>query len=274
MKWLLESFAFAQPAELDRPIFLVGCAKSGTSMLGAIFSMHPDIGPKSPHANKFESAQRFLNSLVDPHVHAVVAHEMEYKEVWDKYLPVENVSLRIGNGLILEENPLTTRQTRRLVGELTRDFHAARFFSKQPFNTFRVKFLRQVFPNCKIICIHRDGRDVVSSWGREQNRWELFGGFDAAIRTFSSKWNEAVEYVEDKKRELEIYTLRYEDLVSDPRQALQNIFEACELSYVPQIYDSLELACQVGLWKVRIPPEHHQLLGDLLDRNLTRLGYY
>jgi hypothetical protein len=57
---------------------------------------------------------------------------------------------------------------------------------------FRIHVLRDLCPQAKIAAIHRDGRDVVSSWGRKQNRWEQFGGYEPAIKMMARRWNEAI----------------------------------------------------------------------------------
>lgn len=259
--------------KLKKPIFLVGCGKSGTTMLGLIFSFHPDIGPKNSHAQKYNNLQSFLDSLVDLKVHGTVAHEMEEKPLWDKYLPIKGVDFRIGKELTLLSNPLSRFQTKMLINEITGNFNEKRFFSKQPFNTFRIHVLREIFPDAKILAIHRDGRDVVSSWGRESNRWEQLGGYEKGIPVFAQKWNEAVSHIEEHKESLNLYTFKYEDLISNPTHEIKKMFNYCELDYCPEIFDNLLLSDRSGKWKSRIPNELHPLLLEFTEQELNRLGY-
>ena len=68
---------------LDRPIFLVGCSKSGTSILGLIFSYHPKVGPKNRSQGDYRSLAEFSCALLEDRVQDRVAHQMEEKAVWD-----------------------------------------------------------------------------------------------------------------------------------------------------------------------------------------------
>ena len=86
---------FRKPPVLDRPIFVVGCGKSGTTMLGILFSMHPDVGPPLGEREKYSTAQEFLDAMLETGSFSRAANELERKKVWDKYFPVL-ADLRIG----------------------------------------------------------------------------------------------------------------------------------------------------------------------------------
>ncbi len=259
------------PPTLGRPIFEVGCAKSGTTFLSLLLSMHPEVGPDAPDASQYK-AQEYLNAMLDEQLFEPVAHRIERKEVWDRYFPM-TVPLRIGAELTMYKNPLNIEQTNRLIGELTGDLIKPRFLSKAPFNTFRIHVLREIFPECKLIAIHRDGRDVIASWGRKANRWETFGGYHKAIEIFARKWNESIDHIEAYKDELDILTLRYEDLVTNLPCELQRVLDHCQLDYLPHKYDSLIPQPQVGKWIEIIPTQYHRLCNDLTTRNRHRLRY-
>lgn len=283
-KWLLQSnllFTLRDrmvPAssvpELDRPIFLVGCGKSGTSVLGMLLLAHPQLGPKIAPTRDAVALQLQLNSMTNDVFFGPIATEMEQKHVWDPFFPVDGVDLRIGKELTLMHNPLSMKARSRLIAKLTKKFEQQRFFNKAPFNTFRVHVLRELFPTAKLIAIHRDGRDVVASWGRKQNRWQHFGGYKNAINVMSRKWTEAVNHIERYRDELDIKTLRHEELVSDPQEVLRNIMEFCELPYKPELYDDVELTCRTGIWRDQIPVEFHLLLKSLTEegRRLIAVG--
>jgi hypothetical protein len=261
---------------LDKPIFLVGCSKSGTTLLGALFTFHPDVGPKLPgDINRYSSYQELLDEVLKDKDGFFIktAYAIEQIHLWEKYFPFAQVKLNIGKELALYENPLTERQTRTFLRLLSRNFHDARFFTKQPWNTFRVHMLRQIFPDAKIIAIHRDGRDVVTSWGRYKDRWNDFGGYANAITTFSRKWSEAIDHIEVHKQELDIYTIRYEDLLRNHTEALRKLFAFCELPYPEGIYEQLTFTANDGKWKKLIPSEFHPHLQKQTAHNLERLGY-
>ena len=256
---------------LDRPIFEVGCGKSGTTFLSLLLSMHPEVGPDAPDSTQYKP-QEYLNAMLDEQLFEPVAHRIERKEIWDRYFPV-TVPLRIGAELTMYKNPLNSEQTNRLIVELTSDLTKPRFLNKAPFNTFRIHVIKEMFPECKLIAIHRDGRDVIAAWGRKANRWETFGGYQKAIEIFARKWNESIDHIEAYKDELDILTLRYEDLVTNLPSELQRVLDHCELDYLPHKYDSLVPQPQFGKWKEIVPAQYHHLCNNLTARNRQRLGY-
>jgi hypothetical protein len=293
----------------DRPIFLVGCGKSGTSILGLLFFAHPDVGPKAawPQPNSSyrsetlrcrsekmgarssanetrdskpsvvpatgaDVLQAQLNSMTSDSVFGPAATAMEQKDTWDRFFPIRGVDLRIGKELTLLRNPLSWRSRRRLIARLTKNLAERRFFNKAPFNTFRVHAIRELFPNAKLIAIHRDGRDVVGSWGRKQNRWQHYGGHKNAIQVMSRKWMEAVDHIERYREELDIKTIRYEQLVADPQAILRDVMDFCELPYRPELYDGLNLTSRSGMWRERIPSEFHTLLTSLTEEGRQKIA--
>lgn len=262
-----------RPSPLERPVFLVGCSKSGTTMLGLILSCHPDLGPANPFLSRFGNLQAMLDAVLEDKVFDPIAHELEHKQLWDTFFPANHVPLRTGSELALTTNPLTPKRTRELCRALAALCPTGRLFCKGPFLSFRIHVLRELFPKARIVAIHRDGRDVVSSWGRKQKRWETMGGFGAAIEVLARKWNETIDHVEDARRELDLLTLRYEDFIAEPDATLQTICKYCALNYDGDLFGGLSLRQSVGLWRERIPAEHHRQLQDSTRRNRLRLGY-
>ena len=130
-----------------------------------------------------------------------------------------------------------------------------------------------MFPDARFIAIHRDGRDVIASWGRKGNRWKQFGGFASAIETFGKKWSDAVEHLEEYRAAFQIEVCRYEDLVQAPTHELQRLLSACDLPACESITENLELRSTPSLWRSRIPEEYHDLTEQVTAQMRTRLGY-
>ena len=243
-------------------------------MLGMIFLHHAQLGPKSELTQQFSSAGSGTAALLNDQCFDRIAHEMESKSLWDRFFPMQEVSLRIGKELTLLQNPLAPEAMRHLMTELAKPTAPSeRLFSKHPANCFRLHALREIFPTAKLIVIHRDGRDVIASWGRKGNRWHRFGGFEAAIETFARKWNETVDHVELYRDQLGVEVVRYEDLVREPIPVLRRLFQFCEIDESPDFVHRIALRQELGLWKSRVPNEFHPLLENLTARNRERLGY-
>lgn len=127
---------------IKNPIFVVGAARSGTTMLSEhVLAHHPDVAfwSEPAHIWRYGHAYRFLDRLtardVTPKVRAFI-----------------------------------TQQFAEFLGESGK----ARFMEKTPSNCFRLPFILEIFPDARFVHIFRDGRDAASSalirWKGETKR--------------------------------------------------------------------------------------------------------
>lgn len=257
---------------LERPIFLVGCGKSGTTLLSLLMLLHSKVGPKGPDQDKY-NPQQYLDLLLTQKGFDRTAHLVERKDVWDRYFPVLT-ELRIGKELELKKSPLSPDQVTELKKELTVEFSQDRYLGKQPFNTFRIHVLRELFPDCHIVAIHRDGRDVAASWGnRVAHGWQKFGGYENALKVYARKWSEAVNHIETYKNELDVFVIRYEDLVMNTSHTLKEVFSHVDLEYEQAVYDTISVQNNIGNWIERIPVQYHQNINELTSETRVKLAY-
>jgi hypothetical protein len=180
------------PAPEPRPIFVVGCPRSGTTMLRQILDSHPSIscGPES----------RFLWGL--------------------RVIEERNWPTLVGFGLSLDE----WRQNCR---ELFESFHRhyadsqgkRRWADKSPDYALMLDWVNELYPEAQIIHIVRDPRDVIDAWRRFYGNAGIHRGARAWVRYVRAAHEFARAQVEDKMTEL-----RYEDLVRDPEQVLRKLF--------------------------------------------------
>jgi LPS sulfotransferase NodH len=223
-------------AVIDRPAFIIGCARSGTSILGEAVAAHPRaiylfeasdvwsgvIGERPDHRLREEDAT--------PSVVAAVRHEL------------------------LEAAHEAARETGRHP-------HDAVLVEKNPKHVIRIPFLNAVFPDARFLHIVRDGRDVTASlmfrnrgerWGHlETPGWrELLARFPTQnhIRC-AHQWRDAMAIARHDvvalglkpDRYLEV---RYEDLVRDPKPVIARVLallglpDAAEVdAFLPRIQD-------------------------------------
>jgi hypothetical protein len=133
---------------MERPIFLIGAARSGTTILAQILAAHPDVA--------------FWN---------------EPRYVW-----------RHGNHQAIDDRRQSDEATpevadyiRRRFGRFLDDSGRARFLEKTPGNCFRVGFMYQIFPTALFLHLQRDGRNVAAS---ALNRWCSEPDDSAILRRF------------------------------------------------------------------------------------------
>ena len=130
-----------EPSEVNRPIFVVGCHRSGTSMLRRSLDSHPriSVGPEDPTL--------FWLSRTDTDL---------------------TRERRAGYGYTEEE---WLGMIHDLVEKVHTRYSAnqgkTRWASKHPENARIINYLNRIFPTCQVIHIVRNPRDVLASSRRK-----------------------------------------------------------------------------------------------------------
>jgi hypothetical protein len=175
------------------------------------------------------------------------------RQVWNKYF---EPYIHVTNLDVTDE---VMNYYRSIVAQIQRVNNRPRFVSTTPEHSFRVLALNAIFPDAKFIHIIRNQRIVscsmfVKSMDEKsisnddpyfQNLDRILGSIRYSESSESSESSELVNYelavqiIITKAREAISFRgqryleLRYEDLVSDPRQSLIRILSFCELSQNP-----------------------------------------
>jgi hypothetical protein len=154
---------------VDRPVFIVGCGRSGTTILGTALSKHRHIA--------------YLN---------------EPDHLWTRAYPEADVwtarARARGGRLALTAADVERRKSRKL-GRLFR-FEAIRagrpvLVEKLPVNNFRLDFIHRIFPDARFVHIYRNGLEVARSiekvcqqglaawFGADSYKWDELAGYAA-----------------------------------------------------------------------------------------------
>ena len=230
-------------ATLKAPIFIVGCSRSGTTVTYETISSAPSL-----HSIGYELPQMW-NSLFGPHTnnwHSEAASEKDACEAHRK-LASSYFLARFGSGVVLDKTCI---------------------------NVLRIPYLLKLFPDARIVYIHRDGPDNISSlidgWrdgrfnlrqflgdspekveinGGEFESWHFF--LPAGWRDYNKKnleevcayqWVTANSMALEAKRNVpaeQWISLRYEDIFVDPINMYKRAFERLDLRFS----DAVEERC-------------------------------
>ncbi|MAQ93795.1 MAG: hypothetical protein CMM84_09765 [Rhodothermaceae bacterium] len=117
-------------AALDKPLVVLGAARSGTSMTSRVLMRHPDV-----------------------------AFWMEPKYMWKVGRPLAPDDVRTAD----EATPSVRKYIRKQFEAFAEKEGKPRFMEKTPSNCFRVPFVHAVLPEAKFLHVVRDGRDVTRS---------------------------------------------------------------------------------------------------------------
>jgi len=286
-------------SSIEKPIFITGLGRSGTTLIHTMLSTHPQVNwlsllcgkfPKRPYLN------RWLMSAIDvPIVNIYLRRRfvpLENYAFWDFYFPgfsmpnrdlvASDVSLRTKRALRTVASELLTAKRRRLLVKIT--------------GMPRMSFLRNVFPDAKFIHVIRDGRAVADSrmntfwkgwqglniWpgkmpAEYQEEWERHHHSFVALAGI--EWKTHLDYVEVLKKDfpdISICQVRYEAFCADPIAELRRIANHCELSW-PKDYDRAirkqYVHSENEKWKKDLTDAQRKILEDVLRPYLIKYGY-
>ena len=291
---------------VDKPIFIIGSPRSGTSILYNTFRRHPDLAYICQGHNLFPHCAVFadrLFRLLGAHLSLDVParargtwatlqwqrggyYYSEGNRVWNLFDSRRNINTT-GHEIAIQEKEFY----QRFVKKILRTSGKKRFVNKTPALSLRVAYLTKIFPDAVFIHILRDGRAVARSimekfeeFSFRPKDWiadpELVGQLDGASRIVQCglMWLATVRTVQSSLFELEArqsLTLRYEDLISDPATTLKQAYSVCDLnsSFRIDISDINFYNNRNDKWKSELDRDEIRQLEALLGPTLSKLGY-
>jgi omega-hydroxy-beta-dihydromenaquinone-9 sulfotransferase len=299
----------ARRVEIDT-VFILGPARSGTTLLYKGLCLHPDVAFISnwsahfPRLPVVAALNRAARRLPDRARHAWFgggSNAYVYgtsRRLVDRMFPapVEGEPLYTRAGVERPGGPTPARVDPR--SALPAAFGAIRslgtgscLVTKRIANNLRIPLLHQIFPNARFVVLVRDGRAVADSlsrvdwWDRSFVWW--FGGTPERWRAegkdpwemCARNWVEELAAIEEGLRsvpEPQVVRLRYEDLVAEPASGFQRV---AELVGLPD--DATWQASLAGLpisdkndgWRTRLEQGVAERITEIQWRDLDRHGY-
>ena len=212
-----------------KPVFIGGCHRSGTTLLGALLGAHPSCLTTPESQFKTDA----LSGVGLP------ANNTELQGVLKSVLKARSFARWGVNGTMLERaDGEEWRDYADFLRQLVKGYgpQAGRssfelWVDHTPKNVRHLTTLFSLFPNARAIHIVRDGRGVAASvlpldWGPNTiiaaaHWWIHHIAFGLAAETF---------YGENR-----VLRVRYEDLVTKPKAELERICEWLDIEYVGEM---------------------------------------
>ncbi len=268
----------------EEPIFVVGCRRSGTSLLRDLLRSHPDLSFPLPSffIPKLYRLYGDPGGEAEAQRLAAIILRFDWVRRWE-----------------LEANPSDFSSCRSYREVVSRLFEAwarkegkRRWGDKTPDYVADIPTILEIFPSAKIIHIYRDGRDVALSWVQSQ-----FGAYN--IFSAADQWNRCVNAGRTAGAGLrpESYLeVGYETLLSEPEVTLRRICGFLGESFyssmlkpnflVPRHYplwfgerkptwvsDREIVRSNSGKWKTAMTPSDRVLFESVAGELLRTLGY-
>ena len=259
-------------AQFRSPVFLVGCARSGTTLLAGMLGTHPRIAEWSE-----------ANYLWDPG--------------WYPWRPA------FAHKRPLEVDPVAftarwwseNRQRRQPIAAAFGAYQALHggevLLNKSPFHTFRIPHLLELFPDARFVHVVRDGRAVAHSYAGhllrkgklrewpEELREELTADPHRLVLRTAEVWRQSTAEVETRVRELDLATrgrlaeTTYEELVADPAGVLAGLHRFLGVEPRPADANAWVLKNQNHKWRATLPAAVRDELEARRADDLVRRGY-
>jgi len=263
-----------------RPIFIVGVSRSGTTMLATILDRHPSIAvpPETQYFHQFLQEP----DLVNPPGREGVVRFVSYPRIRDMELDANKLAE------LFPESQASYRDLFSGALQLYATcFGKTRCCEKSPTHLLHLPEIINWYPEAKVICIIRDGRDVVRSlvdapWIHNNLVRHCF------------MWREQMEltrvYLDRYPDSLMI--VRYEDLLGTPEKVLKQICDFIGEVYTPEMLEegqsrvspewesrwkskasqSVDFS-NVGKWKRDASLPDVRIMQYVMGRELAHWGY-
>lgn len=285
--WLRLLAALPGTPKVDRPIFIMGLGRSGTTILGILLSLHRSIG--------------YLN---EP---KALWHVIDVRQDVNGNYSSTGAQFRLGAEDVCPDIKL---RAHRLFGRYLALSGANRVVDKYPELIFRVPYVRKLFPDAKFVFITRNGRDVIASvvkwserrgiesgshtddwWGRDDLKWNyLREQLILTDRTYQSVWplatpdlnhadRSALEWIVTMREGLTqtqrfpeaVIRIGYEALLANPTEELAKLQRFCDLAPDPIVADYA--MSRLYRSPTRSSLALHPEIDILLQDTMVRLGY-
>ena len=272
------------------PFFIIGSGRSGNTLLRSILSGNSDISipPESyriPFAIK--KFHIFNNREWNELVREVLSEFEDCKEFYTWGIDIKDVQKRLENIVdskrtlsnIFDELFCTYAEKHSVGSKIWGD--------KTPMNTLYLDWIGPVFSNSKFIHIIRDGRDVASSYLKMER-------YDTILEA-ANRWINSIQLAQSFGSRIKgnYMEIRYEDLVTNPEDAIKNTCKFLDIIYDPKMLDhtkqveklgdtdkshhsnlSKPISSEsIGKWKNNLSKSDQESITKLLHKHLHHLGY-
>jgi len=245
-----------------RPLFIVGCVRSGTTLTRDLLRRVPAfICPEETHffrwADAFrtpQNAARFgPNKVLERHRELDGVSERDYRQI-----------LRISHSKAdLQVRYITLFARSKGITE------PYRWFDKTPQNIYGAALMAQEFPRATFLHLVRNPLNVVASLiaGRQVRVSDLHGA--------CNYWVEAVQIARTLKaaHPRRVMELRYEDLIADPPKELDRILRFAQVPHPEGLFSAGDARPERNLWRRDLTRDQAAMVVQRCDRLAQAYGY-
>lgn len=282
---------------IERPVFIVGSGRSGTTIFFKTLAKHKQVGYFSNYDDSFPRLFRYgitpfleSNNLtlsiigkvkqVQPSME--IMGIMQYCGIRKKGIPLSDEDVKQSEARCLKQMIYKCLEYRKV----------SRFIAKNTNNGMRIEYLDKIFPNSIFIHVLRDGRANVNSylnvpffskmsfwWWNNKKLENWINESRKAEELAALHWKHNVEEILKqakclpKDRYLEV---KYEEFTEDPKRSFQKVVELCGLGwsrYFESVIENTQFKNMNYKWKKDLNLEQKEIVESIAADLLQKLGY-
>ncbi|MCP4372436.1 MAG: sulfotransferase [Deltaproteobacteria bacterium] len=279
--------------KVEKPIFIVGVGRSGSTVFHRIFSEHPNVAWLSYLCERFPNKPSRLSIIMKMVDYPVIGDFIGRKfgpgegyPFWEYYckgfsepcrdLLAQDVTNKVKEKIPSVMSEILTTPRNRLLIKIT--------------GWPRIGFLHAIFNDAKFIHVKRDRRAVINSmitvrfwsgWRGPQNwrwgeltpaqieEWERFDRSFIALAGIELKiLAEAMEKAKRFVHNGNFMEVKYEDLCADSIDVFKKVTEFCELEWSPKFENSVKkysLKNTNYKWKQELTGSQQEIIKYFVD---------
>jgi hypothetical protein len=286
---------------VDRPIFIIGAPRSGTTILYKVLIQHDDLAYLTQASDLFHECPIIANKIFRLTGMAMIRpdpvgllqqwaeHGFEYAEGYNFWWRFSNSPQRF----VLGAEDVTEEQRFFYKWSIARHqflFERPRFVNKAPINSLRIGYLNEIFPDSLFIHIYRDGRAVARSilerrirqgspyadWGPRPYGWSEIQK-QQPLLACGLQWKHILEHVQTELASIPLrrqMSVSYESFVNSPRETLVRLLSFCQLAPSKAVLDMATSIRNMNFkWQDEFVREEIVKLETVIGDALSKWGY-
>lgn len=225
----------ALPSEIAARLFLVGCPRSGTTLLQGLLSAHPQVFsvPESHLYAKLLSSNRFLRRL-----------GFARRDAPERF---EALLASLGLPSAYFRSATVRAYLLRLAEELDRATFAdgkTVWLEKTPRHLYYTSDIARALPDAKFIHLLRNGHNVVASLYEVTHAYPAVWGGARSVDSCIERWVKDTELSLSYEGNPNHLLVRYETLTENPEACLRRIFDFIGLPFSSAVHRDYRGAAQ------------------------------
>ncbi len=216
------------------PIFIIGAARSGTTLLQYMLRSHPDLSLPTAESHFFIPIYNRRNEFGD------LTKQTNLRNLLREIYNTKSIFFDEDvHGIEFDINTLTSllhKQGRATVPSVISGIFEAnaegegknRWGDKTPYYILHLEILLEMFPNAQFVHLIRDGRDCALSMLERSKDLKIVNIYHAAYT-----WNKYVEAgcTFGRNHPNCYFGIRYEDILNKPEEAMHSLCTFLSIAY-------------------------------------------